>query len=402
MPLPPTPKMSMKIACALITHLPLKAEMKRHAELRDGPAIVFVDSGRGPHVLDCSPEVGIAAGMPLQEAVSRCKEAVLIEADRPYYHTVFDRIVDSLLQRSPLVERAELGCAYVGVHGLEDIYGDEARVMTALLNGMPDGYGPRIGLAGTKYPAYVAAVMGREGQVTRVPEDVACFLKDVTVDLLPIRWDSRARLHGFGLHTMGQVASLHVGSLQAQLGPEGRLAWELSNGIDGSRLNAVRQEEVVSESVTFPSPVTTLSAVLPAAEMLLGRAFAHPAVRGRYVRAIFIEGRLMNRPPWRKTFAFKTPVGARDKALSTIESWLETVQLPGPLEDLSLTISGVTGDSGMQSSLLPDVRKREQLRETMRQLETRLRTKPPVYRVVELEPWSRIPERRLALVQFEP
>ena len=38
----------------------------------------------------------------------------------------------------------------------------------------------------------------------------------------------------------------------------------------------------------------------------------------------------MNRPPWRKTFAFKTPVGARDKALSTIESWLETVQLPAP------------------------------------------------------------------------
>lgn len=402
MPLHPTPKMTAKIACALITHLPLKAEMKRHAELGDGPAIVFADSGRGPRVLDSSPEVGAAAGMPLQEAVSRYKNAALIEADRPYYHAVFDRIVDSLLQRSPLVERADLGRAYVGVHGLEDVYGGEARAMTALLNGMPEGYGPRIGLAGAKYPAYVAAVTGREGQVTKVPEDAAGFLRDVTVDLLPIGWDSRARLHGFGLHTMGQVASLHVGAIQAQLGPEGRVAWELSNGIDHSRLDAVRREEVVSESVTFPSPATTLSALLPAAEMLLARVFAHPAVRGRYVRSMFVEGRVMNRPPWRKTFAFKSPVGAVDRALSTIESWLETVRLPGPLEDLCLTVSGVTGDSGIQSSLLTDVRKREQLRETMRQLETRLRTKPPVYKVMELEPWSRIPERRLALVQFEP
>ena len=393
----------MKIACILIINLPLKAEMRRHTELRDRPVIVFADSGRGPHVLDSSlGTAGVVADMPLQEAISRCKDAVLIEADQPYYHTVFDGIIDSLFQRSPLVERSGLGCAYVGVHGLEAIYGDEARTMIALLNGVPHGYGPRIGLAGTKYPAYVAAVMSLEGQVTKVPEDVAGFLKDATVDHLPIRWESRKRLHSFGLHTMGQVASLSIGSLQAQLGAEGRLAWELANGIDHSWFHTLRQEDVVSESVTFPSPATTLSAVLLAMEMLLGRILAHPTVRGRYVRAISIEGKVMNRPPWNKTFAFKSPVGIKGKAFSIIKSWLESVQLPGPLEDLTLTVSGVAGDSGIQSSLLSDVRKQEQLREMMRQLEMRLRTKPPIYKVMELEPWSRIPERRQALVQFEP
>ena len=133
----------MKIACILITNLPLKAEMRRHTELRDRPVIVFADSGRGPHVLDSSLDAaGVVADMPLQEAISRCKDAVLIEADQPYYHTVFDGIIDSLFQRSPLVERSGLGCAYVGVHGLEAIYGDEARTMIALLNGVPRGYGP--------------------------------------------------------------------------------------------------------------------------------------------------------------------------------------------------------------------------------------------------------------------
>ena len=393
----------MKIACILITNLPLKAEMRRHTELRDRPVIVFADSGRGPHVLDSSLDAaGVVADMPLQEAISRCKDAVLIEADQPYYHTVFDGIIDSLFQRSPLVERSGLGCAYVGVHGLEAIYGDEARTMIALLNGVPRGYGPRVGLARTKYPAYVAAVMSREGQVTRVPEDVPGFLKDATVDHLPIRWKSKTRLHSFGLHTMGQVASLSISSLQAQLGAEGKLAWELANGIDHSWFHTLRQEDAVSESVTFPSPATTLSAVLLAMEMLLGRILAHPTVRGRYVRAISIEGKVMNRPPWNKTFAFKSPVGIKDKAFSIIKSWLETVQLPGPLEDLTLTVSGVAGDSGIQSSLLSDVRKQEQMREMMRQLEMRLRTKPPIYKVMELEPWSRIPERRQALVQFEP
>ena len=221
--------------------------------------------------------------MPLQEALSCCKGAVLVEADEPYYRAVFDRIIDSLAQRSPLVERSELCCAYVGVHGLETIYGDEAGVINSLLSAVPQEYNPRIGLAATKFPAYVAAVMSDGGRATKVPHDVPSFLAELSVDHLPISWEKRTRLHGFGLHTIGQVASLSAGSLQAQFGAEGRMAWELANGIDRSWLVPLRHEEVVSEMLTFPSPAATLYSILSAVEMLLGRAFTHPGIRGRYV-----------------------------------------------------------------------------------------------------------------------
>ncbi|GIT45112.1 MAG: hypothetical protein Ct9H300mP11_30480 [Chloroflexota bacterium] len=38
----------------------------------------------------------------------------------------------------------------------------------------------------------------------------------------------------------------------------------------------------------------------------------------------------------------------------------------------------------------------------MRQLEALLDGKPPIYQLKEIEPWSRIPERRQALVPFDP
>jgi len=38
----------------------------------------------------------------------------------------------------------------------------------------------------------------------------------------------------------------------------------------------------------------------------------------------------------------------------------------------------------------------------MRQLEVLLGCKPPIYQMKEVEPWSRIPERRQALVLFDP
>ena len=393
----------MKIACVLITHLPAKAELRRRAGLRDKPVIITTRSSHGLLVLDVSPQVaGVVAGMPLQEAMSRCKGATLLEADEPHYRLVFDRIIDSLSQRSPVIEKGGLGCAYVDVTGLEAMYRGEANVIVALLNAVPAEFNARLGLARTKFPARVAAVMSDGGQATRVPSDVPGFLAKLPVDLLPLSWDSVVKLRRFGLHTIGQVASLPVGPLQAQFGSEGRVAWELANGIDRSRLAVHKQEQVVSESLTFPSPATTLHAILPAIETLLGRAFSHPAVKGKYVRLASIEAQVMRRPPWTRSFAFKEALNSKSRALLALRAMLETAKMPGPLEEMKLTLSGITGESGIQSGLFPDVRRRAQLGETMRQLEARLRTRPPIYKVMEVEPWSRLPERRQALVQFEP
>ncbi len=393
----------MKIACVLITHLPMKAELRRRTDLRGRPVLVTESVGSKQIVLDASPEaVGAIVGMPLQEAISRCKGAALLQADLPYYHGVFDRVTDSLGQRSPRIEKAELGCVFVGLDGLEAMYGGATRLITTLAQAIPHSLGPRIGVGEGKFPAYIAAVASGAGRATRVPTDVSGFLKDFSVDLLPISWNKKERLHGFGLHTIGSLAVLSVGSVQAQLGTEGKLAWELAHGVDRSQLVPRSREESVSEFLIFPSPATSIQAIVPAIEILLGRAFARPVLRGRHIRMAYMQGGVLNRPPWTKRFTFKDAINNKVRALSALRASLETVEMPGALEDMRLTLSGITGDSGVQASLFSDMRRQEQLRETMRQLKARLGTRPPIYLVRDVEPWSRIPERRQALVQYDP
>lgn len=393
----------MKIACVLVTHLPIKAELRRYPELRRRPVVITESYGSKELVLDSSSEArGVIAGMSLQEAVSRCKDTVLLQADAPYYESGFNDLVRSLEQRSPLVEKAELGSAYVGLDGLEAMYGGEARLITSLLQAVPQEFNPRIGVALGKFPAYVAAVTSGGGRATRVPGDVAGFLKEFSIDLLPLSWETKSRLHRFGLHTLGQLAALPVGSVQAQLRSEGKKAWELANGIDRSPLLPYWREEAVTEFLTFPSPTITQYAILTAMETLLGRAFARPQIRGKYVRTAAIESQVLRHPPWTRRFAFKEAVGNKEKALFALKSRLDTIALPGPLEDMKLTLAGFTGESGIQSSLFLDIRKREQLRETMQQLEALLGCRPPIFQVRDVEPWSRIPERRQALVPFDP
>jgi len=393
----------MKIACVLVTHLPLKAELRRRPELLGRPVVITESYGSKQVVLDSSSEArGVVAGMSLQEAVSRRKDIVLLQADEPYYHSVFTGMVTSLEERSPLVEKAELGCTYVGLDGLEAMYGGEARLIASLLQAEPHQFNPRIGVAMGKFPAYVAAVTSGGGRATKVPGEVAGFLKEFSVDLLPLSWQNKARLHHFGLHTLGQLAALPVGSVQAQLRAEGKRAWELAKGIDTSPLVPCRREEVVTEFLTFPSPTITQHAILTAIAILLGRAFARPEIRGRYIRTATIESHIIRHSPWVKRFSFKEAVGSKEKALFALKSRLDAITLPGPLEDMKLTLAGFTGESGIQSSLFSDVRKREQLREMMQQLEALLGGKPPIYQMKDVEPWSRIPERRQALVLFDP
>ncbi len=394
------------IACILITHLPVKAEVRRYPQLRGKPVIITENYGSKDLVLDSSPEArGVGAGMPLAEAVARCKDASLLQADAPYYNGTFDKLVRALELRSPMVERAGLGCAYVGLEGLELMYGGEARVVASLLQASPQEFNPRVGVAGGKFPAYVAAVTTKGGRATRVPRDsmgLAAFLSELSIGLLPLSWANKTRLHRFGIHTLGQLSALPVGAVQAQLGADGRVAWQLANGIDNSPLAPHRPQQAVEETMTFPSPTVTWSPILTALGMLLGRAFARPEIGGRYVRVATIESHVYRLPPWVKRFGFKEAVGSKDRALFALKSRLDSVTLPGPLEDMKLTLTGFTGESGIQANLFSDVRKQEQLKEMMRQLEAVLGGKPPIYQMKEIEPWSRIPERRQALVPFDP
>ena len=118
----------MRVACVLITHLRAKAEMRRQPHLKGKPALI-VDRNPSigmPIVVDRFPEAsGVMIGMTPEQAVSRHANAIVLDADEPYYRRVFAQVLTSLQGISDRVEGAETGTAYVRVDGLEDLYRGE-------------------------------------------------------------------------------------------------------------------------------------------------------------------------------------------------------------------------------------------------------------------------------------
>ena len=390
-------------ACVLIDHLPVKAEVQRQPSLRGRPLVVAKSSGSQCVVLDASPEAaGVAAGMPLSEALSACAGATLVEPDPVHYRAVFDAVLAAIESLSADVQEEGLGQADVRLTGLELLFGGIEPLAEALLRTVPAHLAPRVGVGSSRFVASVAAAQAEEGSIRHAPDPAAAFLAPLPVDVLPVPWATLERLKRFGLRTLGQIATLPAGSVQAQFGREGTRMWELANGTD--RRPFVRRviQETVTAGIDFVVPLGTVEAIVTAADSLLGRVFAAPSMRGRFARACVLGGGVLNGPRWSKRMVFRAPIGSREHAFPLVRTTLEGRPPPGPLEDLRLTLASITGEGGRQESLFLDVRRRQNLEEAVRQLRERLGVQPPIYHVREVEPWSRMPERRQALVPFAP
>ena len=387
----------MKILCVLLPHFPWRCEAWRNPEIKGKPAVVTYASGSHRLVLDYSPELdGLQHDMPLQQALSQYGDAELLHADIPYYQSVFNEILASLEQRSPLVEGAELGCAYVGVSGLHLIYPDDDSLLKAMREAVTETFASQIGIAGNKFLAYLAARRSPPGGHRVLNGDVAAFLRKLPCGVLPVSLKSKNKLHDFGIHNLGQAAALTPGPIQSQFGPEGRRIRDLARGYDDTPLYPRMMEEAIEESTALASVTVSLEAILVAVEMMLGRVFGKIGPLEMGIRSLTLRTRTWNAENWERTIQFKEPAMDIKSALSRIKRILEDYPQPGPVENLGMSINRLGYPRGRQKSLFSEIRAREHLMNDIRQLEFRLGN-PQIFTVKEVEPWSRIPERRYAL-----
>lgn len=407
------------IACVLITHLRARIELARRPDLSGRAGLIVERAGTRPMVIDRLPAAeAVEAGMTLEQALALQPDAVVLEADEPHYTREFKQLLSTLDDVSDRVEGAdhdgELGVAYVGLNGLEAMYGGEQPMLDTLLAAVPERFQPHIGIGPNKFTAYVAAQTRRASGLSKIgrrPKDAATFLAPHSVNLLPAQLTSPALLddlHRLGLHTMGDVATQKMDALLDRFGHEGQRAWELASGIDERPLRPRIQEESITETVTLPAASASLELLRVAVDTLLTRVFAQPQMQGRYAGTATLACTLEDAPTeastWQKEFHFKNRVGNWKRAAEIIKGRLETEHPQAPVEAMTVMLGHLSGATGVQLSLFPDIRadRERRLLETERQLQARLNGKHALHRLVDVAPWHPAPEMRTVQVSIDP
>jgi DNA polymerase-4/protein ImuB len=320
-------------------------------------------------------------------------------------------MLDALEHVSPIVEAGPPGTAYLDLTGLPGTGNPagEAALAEQMIAAVRDAVQmtPRAGITDGRFAAWAAA-MSVVGATTGprfhvvAPGEAGAFVGSLPVVRLPLSDETLRRLNWLGLRSIGELAELPQGALAAQFGPEGVLMSDLARGAGGGPLIPRRLAPAIADTLDFPQPSVEAPAILAGSRILLSRLLRRPECAGRAVHGLTLDAALSNGHRRRWDLTFREPTGDRDRMLRALAAKLEGEAFSAPVESLALTLHDLCGETGFQSNLFSThARHLHSLEAALGQLRARF-GRPLVMKIVGVEPWSRIPERQFALVDYEP
>jgi protein ImuB len=339
---------------------------------------------------------GVEPGMRLGEALATCPELVLVERDPAAVEQSWEEILRSLEDAGFAVDPAEPGCVFFETRGVERLYGGLEPALKRALGAIGPSWDARAGAAERRFAALAAATVAEPGQALVVAGELREFLAPLPLSLLPLGRERSAELESLGLRNLGQLAGLPGGAVAERLGADGRRAWSLARGGAAARIRGRRPPAELVEAMEFPEAVANELTLRRAFGALLDTLLARPERRDRFVRKVALSARLVGGGSWRRTVTLRDPTAERDRIRAALAPKL--AELPAPVLELRIELVQLTESDGQQLELLAaGAEDRRRLSEGLRQVRAGVGS-GSVCTVVEVAPWSRVPEARALLV----
>jgi protein ImuB len=389
------------IACILVSGFELRAALRERPRLELRPAALAPLPGTEPllgPVTAAAEAAGVQPGMRLGEALAMCPQLVLVERDPAGAEQAWEEIVRRLEDDGFAVEPVEPGCLYFETRGVERLYGGVAPALKRALRAVGASWDASAGAADRRFAALAAAAIARPGQALVVSDErTQEFLAPLPLTLLPLDEKLREDCEQLGVKKIGQLAGLPGAAVAERLGPDGRHAWSLARGGERGRVQARRPPAEIVERLEFPDAVGNELTLRRALNALLDRILARSERGGREIRKVALSARLVGGGSWRRTVTLREPSAERGVLRAALGPKL--AELPAPVLTLGIELVGLTESPGRQLALIrPEGDElRSRLQDSLRQVRASAGA-GAVATVVEVAPWSRIPEQRSLLV----
>jgi len=280
-----------------------------------------------------------------------------------------------------------------------------------------DRPGVRIGAAPSRFGARAAALAARprrrgapapvlpfgavaSGPAVVVPAGSArAFLAPLPVALLRARpelEDLPETLERLGVRTLGELAALPSSAMAERFGHAGLLALDLAQGRD-TALEPRKPPEPVAERLALPEAASGMQ-LERALELLIARVLARPERRGRALRSLAIAARFVAGGTWRTRVTLRS--ASADPARLRVSLAPRLAELPAPAESIALEVEAFGPPAHDQGRLVEDRSptgvRQARIAEAVRQARQAAGADAAL-RVMEIDPGSRLPERRAVL-----
>ncbi len=393
---------SLMIACLTIPGFELRAALLARPGLARRPAALAPAEGKEPllgPVTAAAESLGVRPGMRLGEALATCPALVLVEPDPAGAEQAWDGHAAPARGRRL---RGRAGRARLPLLR----YAWRRAALRRSARRRCSARWPRPARAGTRgwarpsggSPRSLPGSVARPGQALIVADELTrTFLAPLPLTLLPLEQRRSEELSELGVKRLGQLAGLPGAAVAERLGPDGRHAWSLARGGDEGRVRPRRPSSPLAETLELPEAVGNELTLRRALGVLLDRLLAREERGGRAIRKLTLSARLVGGGSWRRTLTLRDATAERSRLRAALGPKL--ADLPAPIVRLRLELAQLSESSGRQLELVrPEGAELEvRLKEGLRQVRASAGT-GAVCTVVEVAPWSRIPEQRALLV----
>ena len=344
-------------------------------------------------------QLGVRPGMRVGEALSRSPELVLVPPDPECAERSWEIVLRRLEGIGAEVESERAGEVFFEAAGLRALWGGTGEVLARARREV--GAPARLAAAPGRFCAYAAAREAQDDLSSVVSEGSARrFLAPLPVSLLHGRLedgdDLPNELERLGIDTLGRLAGLPRDAVADRLGNLGLAALRLARGED-EPLRPRRTWEALGVELELPEAASGQQ-LERALELLIGRLLAHRGRRGRALRALRLSARLAAGGGWRRKVALRRAGTERDRIAAVLLPQLALLPAPATTLRLEAVELGVAGGEQLALSA-PEEQRRRRISEAVRQARAAGGSEA-VLRVLEVDPDSRVPERRDVLMPF--
>jgi len=399
--------MEKLVTCVLISRFPLLAAAASRQELLSTPLALAPEPG-GPaligEVSGPAEAFGVRARMSIGEALARCPELALVPPDPGRADAAWERVLRRLEGIGAAVEPGRAGEAFFDATGLRGLWGGHVEGVIAKAR-RAVGAPSRIGVAPARFCAYASARRARARRAQIVPAGAArAFLAPLPVEMLRDRLGEEAggeglvrALERLGVATLGELAALPDDKVADRFGTLGLRARRLAGGED-EPLRPRRPAEELVEALELPEAASGRQ-LGRALELLTDRMLAQRARKGRTLRKLRLEARLAAGGSWRAEVVLRRASADVIRLRLVLEPKLG--ELPSPASTLALRALELGPAVGEQPTLTrsPEEERRERLGEAVRHVRAAA-GRDAVLQVLDVDPESRVPERRVLLAPF--
>lgn len=394
------------VVAVLLPRFALSVAAGGSATLLRGPSALAPMPGTTQGIGEVSAAAeafGVRPGMAMGEALARCPRLALVPPDPAGVAEAWEEVLARLEGIGAAVAPARPGQVCFAAGGLRGLHGGGVRgVVGAAARALRRP--ARLGAGPGAFCALAAAGRARIARPVLVDggaDRARAWLAPLEVGLLALRERTAPLvepLERLGIATLGELAALPRDAVADRFGRPGLHAHDLARGRD-EPLRPRQPFEALRESLELPEAASGPQ-LEHALGLLVDRLLARRERRGRTLRAVSLSAVLVEGGTWRERIVFRESLADARRMRLALGSRLAL--LSAPADALRLAVESFGPPVTDQRPLLDEaaeVRDRR-LREAVRQTRA-LAGADAALRVVDVDPGSRVPERRSILAPFE-